>query len=212
MSSIRAHFDAIAPGYDRRTAEDWTPNRHLHEVLVDTGCRAGRALDLGAGTGQTAATVRAVLPDVQLHLVDISPAMLERASTLVPGATTHVGDLDDFLARERGRYDLVVSMGVLEMVPDVDATLRRAGALVSPGGRIVVSHEVLVHGSPVQGTAHDVVRPPTGDVEVRRHDPLVVERALGEAGLTLDVSRLLVAYHREQEHPVVFHLASAVRS
>ncbi|MEI2713717.1 MAG: class I SAM-dependent methyltransferase [Nocardioides sp.] len=213
--TIRAHYDAIASGYDGRTATDWTSNDHLIHVLRDQAVSADNVLDLGGGTGQTTRAVRTVLPDAKVTLVELSPGMAQVARDAFAreeGVRIEVADLDAWLSSTEETYDLIVSAGVLEMAPDLTATLTRIAERVAPGGRVVLTCETRIHGYAPQQAADEVITPPSGPIRVHRPEPYDFEATLRREGLHIDVSRLFVAFHRDHSEPVIYHLVSAVSS
>ena len=83
----------------------------LEEVL-----RPGaKVLDAGCGTGVLARSMRAIQPDIELTLVDLSAEMLARASD-VPGEHVQGSVLELPFADDT--FDVVVSAWVIETVPD----------------------------------------------------------------------------------------------
>lgn len=100
----------------------------------------GRILELGVGTGRLALPLAARGLDV--HGIDVSPAMVERlrakAGAEAVGVT--IGDFAD--VRVDGEFSLVVvAFNTLFMLPDQDAQVRcfaNVAARLAPGGRFVV--------------------------------------------------------------------------
>ena len=97
-----------------------------------------RVADLGCGTGTLSVLLAQEGYDV--HGVDLSPAMVERARAKaqgVPGARFAVGDASapDLPA---GSFDVVLSRHVLWALPDPAAGLRRWCDLLRPGGRLLL--------------------------------------------------------------------------
>jgi tRNA (cmo5U34)-methyltransferase len=147
------HFDP-ATYLDMITAE--VPayrelQRHLAEATA--GIEAGAILELGVGTGETAAAVMAVHPAARLTGIDESGPMLARASDRFPAADLRVQRLEDPLPE--GTYDLIVSaLAVHHLDAAGKADLfRRVRGRLRPGGRFVLA-DVVVPGDP-----HDVVTP-----------------------------------------------------
>jgi tRNA (cmo5U34)-methyltransferase len=147
------HFDP-ATYLDMITAE--VPayrelQRHLAEATA--GIEAGAILELGVGTGETAAAVMAVHPAARLVGIDESGPMLARARDRFPAADLRVQRLEDPLPE--GTYDLIVSalaVHHLDAVGKADL-FRRVRGRLRPGGRFVLA-DVVVPGDP-----HDVVTP-----------------------------------------------------
>lgn len=76
-------------------------------------------LDLGCGTGSTLRTLGPHLPDnARWHLVDIDPALLDRAATEAPGrATVHQLDLRDLDGLPLDSVTLVTASALLDLMP-----------------------------------------------------------------------------------------------
>lgn len=120
------------------------------------GVDAGRILDLGAGTGETAAGVVAVYPTAELVGIDESEAMLEHAKTRFPDADLRVSRLENPLPD--GPFDLVVSALAIHHLdgPGKADLFKRIAAVLGPGGRFVLG-DVVVPEDPA-----DVVTPVDG--------------------------------------------------
>lgn len=141
-----------------------------------TGLAVQRILDLGTGTGETAAAVLAVHPDADLVGIDESDAMLDVARRRLPAADLRVSRLEDPLPN--GPFDLVVSalsVHHLDGAGKADLFVRITDVL-RPGGRLVVG-DVVVPDDPA-----DVVTPVDGIYD----KPSTVEEQLAwlrDAGL-----------------------------
>jgi len=97
------------------------------DVVADIGCESGFIAQAFVGRCK------------DLYLVDIDPALLEKARArlgprfhLVQSDVTHI-DLPD------GAADVTILSEILEHVPGERAALREACRITRPGGRIVVS-------------------------------------------------------------------------
>jgi tRNA (cmo5U34)-methyltransferase len=148
--------------------------RHLAEATA--GIEAEAILELGVGTGETAATVMALHPAARLVGIDESEPMLARARDRFPAADLRVQRLQDPLPE--GSYDLVVSaLTVHHLDPAGKADLfRRVRARLRPGGRFVLA-DVVIPDDP-----RDAVTP----VDPPYDQPSTVADQLGwlrEAGL-----------------------------
>lgn len=176
------HFDPQTYG-DLIAAEVPDYGRLQAEVAAATsGPPAGRILDLGTGTGVTAAAVLSRHPGAALVAVDESADMLGAARAALPGdADLRVGRLEDDLPR--GPFDLVVSALAVHHLdgPGKADLFRRVAAVLAPGGRFVLG-DVVVPEDPA-----DIVTPIDGE-----HDtpsPVADQlRWLGAAGLAARVA------------------------
>jgi SAM-dependent methyltransferase len=134
------HFDpgsyaemirAEVPAYDEL-------QRLVADASADVDAR--RILDLGAGTGVTARSVRAVHPRAAIVAVDASEPMLARID--LTGVETHVGRLQDELPA--GHYDLVVSALAVHHLDagEKRELFGRVHDLLRDGGRFVLGDVV----------------------------------------------------------------------
>lgn len=107
------------------------------------GMTIAAVLDLGTGTGQTAARVLDVHPSAALVGIDESAPMLAYARTRWPGADLRVQRLEDPLPE--GRYDLVVSGLAVHHLdgPGKADLFRRIAERLGPGGRFVLADVVV---------------------------------------------------------------------
>jgi SAM-dependent methyltransferase len=108
-------------------------------VVLDLGCGAGTDLMIAAQmTG----------PQGRVVGVDMTPAMLEqaRASAREMGFE-HVElheSLIESLPLDAASVDVVISNGVIDLVPDKDAVFDEIDRVLRPGGRLQVA-DVVIH-------------------------------------------------------------------
>lgn len=132
--------DAWDPAvYQRFEAERAQP---FHDLLAL--CRpipAGRAVDLGCGTGHLTAEMHRRLQALETTGIDSSPAMLAEARPLAEaGLTFRRADISDFgAAGEAGTFDLVFSNAALHWVAlDHKTALAQWARVLKPGGQLAV--------------------------------------------------------------------------
>ena len=153
----------------------WDPDGYLalmhdevpdYELLQDetaaaTGTAAGRMLELGTGTGETARRVLARNPAAALVGLDASAEMLAHARRALPAERVElrVWRLSDPLPD--GPFDVVFSALAVHHLdgPGKADLFRRVAAVLAPGGRLVVG-DVVVPADP-----GDFVTPIDGDYD-----------------------------------------------
>ncbi len=203
MSNIH-HPEAIGPMWDRRYREHgWSPVPDENLVELVSPLRAGRALDLGCGTGRNALWLART--GWSVTGVDASSVGLEMAAEQATreGVQLHTveADLVDYVP-EPASFDLVVVANI-HLVPEQrEDFFDRAAAAVAPGGHLfIVGHHVQAlgkSGPPV------VERLFVESLFEDRFDSLttkVLERrdTRSDAGDTEDVSVLFWAERRDVE-------------
>jgi tRNA (cmo5U34)-methyltransferase len=138
------HFDPDA--YLQLMAEEVPAYPRLQEEVAAATAAvapAGRILELGAGTGETARRVLALHPGAELVGIDSSEGMLEHARRALPGADLRLGRLEDELPA--GSFELVVSALAVHHLdgPRKADLFRRVAAALAPGGRFVLGDVVV---------------------------------------------------------------------
>ncbi len=110
------------------------------ETVLDLGCGAGTDLLVAAQmTG----------PQGRVIGVDMTPTMLERARASademgLPNVELHEA-LIELLPVEDASIDLVISNGVIDLVPDKDAVFDEIDRVLRPGRRLQVADVVIHH-------------------------------------------------------------------
>lgn len=103
-----------------------------------------RIVDLGCGSGENTIELARRAERAVVEGLDSSPAMIERAITLLSGLdpavrgriTFKLGDIRDFDAR--GEYTVVFSNAALQWTPDHPRVLAACYRAMRPGGRLMV--------------------------------------------------------------------------
>jgi arsenite methyltransferase len=103
-----------------------------------------RVLDLGSGAGtDSLVAAQMVAPDGRVTGIDMTPEMLRRARA----AAADLGaDNVEFVEGEAERlpfadesFDVVISNGVIDLIPDKDAVFTELFRVLAPGGRIQIA-------------------------------------------------------------------------
>jgi SAM-dependent methyltransferase len=112
--------------------------RSLAEALLE-GRLHGALLDAGCGTGGFLAWAETTGAFTRLCGIDLSVEAVELARETVPEADLHAAPLDRIPFGDE-EFDLVVSLDVLQHVPDdvLDESLKELRRVLRPGGALLV--------------------------------------------------------------------------
>ena len=146
------HFDPST--YAEMIEEDIPVYDEFQDAVVRaTGNGAGRVLELGTGTGETARRLLAHHPDAVLVGVDESASMLGAARAALPSerVSLHVGAIEEPLPA--GPFDVVASaLCVHHLEGELKRDLfERVFAVLAPRGRFVLG-DVVVPVDPTDAT------------------------------------------------------------
>lgn len=128
--------------------EEWKDRQRVFDALARNSLTGripstGRLLDVGCGKGFLLGALSKI-GDYEVYGVDANPGEVAVAREIllnVPGgARLAVEDANDYLARERGRFDCVVCKAVLEHIPkdNVSVFLKRIHDALKPGGTAIM--------------------------------------------------------------------------
>ena len=103
-----------------------------------------RVLDLGSGAGtDSLVAAQMVGPDGSVTGIDMTPEMVDRARRAAGemGVTnvTFVSGEAERLPFVDASFDVVISNGVVDLIPDKDAVFAELHRVLEPGGRIQLS-------------------------------------------------------------------------
>lgn len=98
-----------------------------------------RVLDAGCGSGAMAAALLPQMPQPpELHLLDLSPEMLEQASQSLPASLCHLGAVGEG-ALDVPPLDRILCAHVIEHCPTLLPPLRWLHDHLAPGGQLVLA-------------------------------------------------------------------------
>jgi tRNA (cmo5U34)-methyltransferase len=155
------------PGYDAMLDE-------AAAAVLEMG-GAPHVVDLGAGTGSLTDRIAHVVPDARFTLIDIDPAMLERAASRLEAVRDRVTMREQAFAAAIPDCDAVVAAFSLHHVHDpVDksALFARVHGALAPAGRFVIADAMIADAGPFaeparkRWAAHLVA---AGDTEAEAH-------------------------------------------
>lgn len=134
-SSFGSMFYDNAQGLARRLLEAW--QHPIDWLEIPAG---GVALDVGCGPGSiTASLARAVGADGLALGIDVSEPMLARAVRVQAGSQVGFLRADaQRLPLRDNTVDAVISIAVLQLIPDPAAALGEMARVLKPGGRIAL--------------------------------------------------------------------------
>lgn len=131
---VETLFDQYSADFETHLVEQLQYRGHewLLQPLIGAGQHYRCVLDLGCGTGLCG---RLVSPHAgEVHGVDLSAAMLERARALGVYRELHHDDLLAFLERSDLRADLVLAADVFIYVGALEAVFEAVRRILIPGG------------------------------------------------------------------------------
>lgn len=133
---LRTTFDTYAQGWHQRMANHVYAMRFRAVERMIAPLRVTSVLDVGCGTGDYAQLFDPAR--VRYLGVDLSEKMVAECKRLFPQHRFAVAD-GDAIDQPDNSVDLVLSIGVLEYLPDPVGHLRELGRVTRPGGSIIAA-------------------------------------------------------------------------
>jgi predicted TPR repeat methyltransferase len=203
-SYVEKTFDGFATSFDEKLAKLDYRAPELITAAVHAACgpdaRGLRILDAGCGTGLCGRDVRALA--ATLVGVDLSVAMLARATATGFYDALEKAELTDYLVTHPAAFDVVLSADTLCYFGALEAFAEAASAALSPGGVLVFSVEAMEEGGETDYQLQANGR--------YRHKGGYVERVLAAAGLEVE-GRISGVLRTEVRQPVPGWIVTARR-
>lgn len=144
-----------AKQYSKFERERTLPSRDLCAAIPLAA--AERIIDIGCGTGNSTAVLKARYPDAHITGADLSEPMLAAARSKHPELNfIHFDASTDFPSLSGG-YDIVFSNACIQWVPDHPKLLRDMMSILRPGGvlaiQVPMNHDEPIHRI-IEGLVH----------------------------------------------------------
>jgi 2-polyprenyl-3-methyl-5-hydroxy-6-metoxy-1,4-benzoquinol methylase len=133
------------PMFLHQLATQWIPAMPDIQARLQRSEPPARVADLGCGSGWSSIALAGAYPGVEVDGIDLDEASVAEARRNAEHA--QLGDRVRFDCRDArdpalaGRYDLVMLFETLHDMADPVSVLRAAGALLAPGGAVLVGDE-----------------------------------------------------------------------
>lgn len=139
-AEVAGYYDAWAGSYDS-DLDGWAYSApDVVARYVNAHAAAARTiLDAGCGTGRAGIALREIGFTGELHGVDVSAASLPVAEATGEYDSLAVADLQQPLSFDDDTFDVLVCVGVMTYLPDVEATWREFSRVVRSGGLVVAT-------------------------------------------------------------------------
>lgn len=130
---LKRRYGETAPVYERRYEQI---QREKYEIVTENLSRAGKVLDLGCGTGM-------LLSELARRSgfavgIDSSLEMLELARKRRGNAALVLADADHLPFADRS-FDAVVSVTLLQNMPNPAATVKEVARVTKPEGVLIIT-------------------------------------------------------------------------
>lgn len=206
---VRKLYDDAAANYEetvQRTnyiGPDWL----LKNIPVSIQTPNLKILDLGCGPGNNVANLRKVNPTLVATGVDISPQMIEAAQQDGNYQNLVCQSLDEgmeFCADQS--YDLIIALGCLEFVNDIDFCMSEVARVCKPEGYFYSTFQYFEEGN---SAAPRQMR--SGDVLHFAYSTAEVLAKLADVGFQVLSTETMIGYTGGGPCPYIFTTAQKQR-
>ena len=139
---IEKYNDVLAPKYDEATLGEfkWASPREANKIILPYIKSGFSVLDAGIGTGKSSEEL--FNAGCKICGIDISQKMIGICKDKFPEFELYQADLEKGLPMLTGRtFDIVVAIGVLEFVQDIDKTINLLVNFLKPSGFLCFTFE-----------------------------------------------------------------------
>jgi ubiquinone/menaquinone biosynthesis C-methylase UbiE len=137
---VADHYDEWAGSYDDDlVAWSYQAPEVVAKTVVTRQPNAASLLDIGCGTGLVGKALRTLGCTARITGLDISQTSLRVADQTGAYDQLEVADLQQRLDIEDNAFDVLVCVGVMTYLPDVEAVWREFARVVRSGGLVVVT-------------------------------------------------------------------------
>jgi ubiquinone/menaquinone biosynthesis C-methylase UbiE len=152
---VATYFDKHAETHKRQFVGSGSGARFYFQKRLTLACElaegsAGRLLDCAAGSGEITCALLESGRFSHVTIVDISPAMLQRAKELLTSQITNAelefikSDVFTFRPSD-SNFDLILCLGLIAHVGRLDTLLAHLKSMLTPSGRIILQTTLTDH-------------------------------------------------------------------
>ena len=152
---VAAYFDKHAESHKRQFVGSGSGASFYFQKRLTLACElaegsAGRLLDCAAGSGEITCALIESGRFPHATIVDISPAMLQRARELLSSQVTNAelefvqSDIFTFTPSD-SNFDLILCLGLIAHVGRLDTLLAHLKSMLTPSGRIILQTTLTDH-------------------------------------------------------------------
>jgi ubiquinone/menaquinone biosynthesis C-methylase UbiE len=152
---VAVYFDKHAEAHKRQFEESASGASFYFQTRLKltyelAGASTGRLLDCAAGSGEITCALLESGRFSHATIVDISPAMLQRAKELLTSQITNAelefikSDVFTFKPSD-SNFDLILCLGLIAHVGRLDTLLAHLKSMLTPSGRIILQTTLTDH-------------------------------------------------------------------